>query len=497
MGGAITPTMHSIGSSVAAVSFFLSATSETPSRRIGNFSFEYIFRRLECLNGYASDSNNEGFFGDLVINASSVTCKGLGIEAKPNNRVDERVVSALDSSRFVAEMDKGSGFTFEIWATFQDFSECPMCHSRHVASIGSTNEELVGEACSTTSNVLFLQTNQSVAMKERTSLPDLTCNTLESGPSAVEWGIPVHAVFTTITTSNTSDDDFRTACWYMNGMLAGCDVVLEPASQWHNEFYLQVLNDAVAVRSLDTTYAAPAGVVFLLAMYNRILSHSEIMNNYDAGLENSPPVAEDIVATINEDGEIGDHYDTPALYLQDPMVSTLNLSIIYLLATDIDQQDGFPGFDAAQRVLSDVYIASLPSRGTLYDVDGYVIDRLPHLVPYDGGYPVRYRPEKDDFSGPSDLYTSFSYNAVDGVTGETSVVPGIVEIHVLPKNDPPVPGNFSARIQTGETLIFLGGTDVDSAGGDAIVGFLVAELPTHGVLYQVSLCSHLVSAINA
>ncbi|CAN0110240.1 unnamed protein product, partial [Ectocarpus sp. 6 AP-2014] len=71
------------------------------------------------------------------------------------------------------------------------------------------------------------------------------------------------------------------------------------------------------------------------------------------------------------------------------------------------------------------------------------------------------------------------------VTGETSVVPGVVEIHVLPKNDPPVPGNVSARIQTGETLLFLSGTDVDSTGGDAIVGFLIVDLPTHGVLYQV------------
>lgn len=481
---------------IAAASILPWETSGT-SERV-NSSFEFIFRREECLKGYASDSNNAGLFGELHINSSSVICKGLGVEAKPNILVDQRVVSTLDSSRFVEEIDnRRGGWTFEIWAIFQNFSECPMCHSRQIASI-STNEDMTKEDCSTTSNMVFLQTNlgQSVVMQDSTILADKSCSTMEAS-SVVDWGVPAHAVFTSTSSelqaSSTSDDPFhtaRTTCWYINGLQVGCDWALNQASQWQDGFYLQMLNDAVAVGSLNSTSASSAGCVFLVAMYNRALSEAEVMQNFDAGLENSPPVAEDIVITINEDGEIGDHYDTPALYLQDPMVLALNLPVILLLATDIDQQVGFPGFDAEKLVLPDVYIDSLPSKGTLHDVYGQPIKHVPHYVAFDGGYPVRYRPYKDEYSGPKDVYTSFTYNAVDGVTGATSVVPGIVGIHVLPKNDPPLPSNISATIPTGETLLFLGGTDVDSAAGDAIVGFLVVEPPSHGVLHQVSLVRH-------
>lgn len=476
-----------------AASTSLSEASGT-SERVANSSFEYIFRRAECLQGYARDSNNANLFGDLRINASSVTCKGLGVEAKPNILVNERVVSALNSSRFVEEIGSGDDWTFEIWATFQNFSECPTCHSRHVASIGSTNKDLTGEECSTTANLLLMQTNigQSVAMEESTNLVEKNCNTREAR-SGIDWGVPVHAVFTSITsglrTSSTADDVIRTTCWHLNGLLVGCEVAPNQASQWHGGFYLQILNDAVTVRSPTSTsaYAASEGSIFLVAMYNRPLSDSEVTQNFHAGLENSAPVAEDIVIAINEDGEIGDHYDTPSLYLQDPMVPALNLSVILLRATDIDQQEGFPGFDTGvELVPPNVYIASLPSKGTLHDIDGQAIQNVPHTVVFDDGYPVRYRPDKDESSGLESVYTSFTYIAVDGITGETSVIPGIVDIHVLPKNDPPLPSNTSTAVQTGETLLFLGGTDVDGPDNDNIVGFLIVKQPTHGVLHQVS-----------
>lgn len=462
------------------------------SGRVTNSAFEYIFRRAECLQGYARDSNIANIFGDLRINSSSVACKGLGVEAVPNILVDERVVSASNSSRLAKEMDGGGDWTFEMWATFQNFSECPMCHSRHVASIGSTNENLTGEQCSTTSNLLLLQTNpgHSVAMAESTTSVDQTCN-IQEAPS-IDWEVPTHAVFTSKTSgfrsSSIGDDAIRTSCWYINGLQVGCDVVLNQASQWHAGFHLQILNDAVGVRSSTSTStsAASEGTVFLVAMYNRPLSDTEVTQNFDAGLENSPPIAEDVVVIINEDGEIGDHYDVPSLYLQDPMVPALNLPVILLVAEDIDQQVGFPGVDAGvELVPPSVYVASLPSRGTLHDINGQAIRNVPHFVMFDDGYPVRFRPDKDESSGLERVYTSFTYNAVDGVTGETSVIPGNVDIHVLPKNDPPLPSNTSTKVQTGETLLFLGGTDVDSSDGDTIIGFLIVEPPTHGVLYQV------------
>ncbi|CAM9852427.1 unnamed protein product, partial [Sphacelaria rigidula] len=100
---------------------------------------------------------------------------------------------------------------------------------------------------------------------------------------------------------------------------------------------------------------------------------------------------------------------------------------------------------------------------------------------------VRYRPVKDEFSAPNVTYTSFAYSAVDAVTGTPSVIPGIVTVYVLAKNDPPVPTNTSETVITGrENVLVLVGTDVDSSGGDVIEGAQIIDLPVHGVLYQVS-----------
>ncbi|CAM9852359.1 unnamed protein product [Sphacelaria rigidula] len=116
-------------------------------------------------------------------------------------------------------------------------------------------------------------------------------------------------------------------------------------------------------------------------MYDRPLESGEVAQNYEAGLQNSPPVAEDVSALINEDGEVGDHYDTPEYYLQDPTVLPLNLSVISLLVVDLDTEEGFPGFDAETEVIpSEVYIESLPSRGDLFTISGQTICCVPSTL---------------------------------------------------------------------------------------------------------------------
>lgn len=468
------------------------ASSGTFAERVADSTFEYTFSREECLNGYATDTQESAVFGNLNINTSAVTCKGLGVEAKPGIRGDQRIVSTLNASRFAAEFDTAdAGWTFETWATFQNFYDCPSCIIRHMLSIGSIDEDMVERGWAETSSISVLQENveQSVAM--RTSMGMATQYAQVAAGLVIEWGLPVHVVFTSTTegtdASSTSGLAFSAARWYINGELAKVPDIDRGTVTWQGDFHLQLLNDAVAVRSVPAENAAPSGSVFLVAMYNRPLNGSEVAQNYDAGLAHSPPVAEDIPVTIWEDGEIGDHYDNPGLYAQDPMVSASNLSIISLLVVDMDQTEGFPGFvEGAENLVAAVFIDGLPSRGTLFDIDGQEITVIPHHVALDGGYYVRYRPEKDEYSGPSDRYTSFTYTAMDSVTGEPSVVPGVVDIYVLPKNDPPVPNEVSATVTTGgEHTIFLNGTDVDSSNGDTIEGAVVVALPTYGVLYQV------------
>lgn len=453
---------------------------------------EYEFRRVDCLSGYAPDSSNgTALFGDLNINTSSVTCKGLGVEAKSGTLRDQHIISSLNGSLFVDEIQSSTGFTFEAWATFENFSHCEQCQRRQMVSIRSTEsigDDLIVEVCEDTSDLLFYQTNgdHSVGMVLR---QDDSCFSTQAN-STVEWGSPAHIVFT-VTEYGTAENLMVTR-WYLNGLLLNViDEVIESSgfsSAWLDEIYLQVLNDAVSVSRSPDTYAQPSGSIFLLAMYDRPLNSSEVAQNYEAGLQNSPPVAEDISAAINEDGEVGDHYDTPEYYLQDPMVPALNLSVISLVVVDLDAEEGFPGFDSeAEFVPSMVAIESLPSRGALFDISGQAIDHVPYNISYDDGYHVRYRPVKDEFSGSSIAYTSFMYSAVDAITGEVCIIPGIVTIYVLAKNDPPVPTNMSEIVTTGQgNTIFLAGTDVDTSDGDTIEGARIVDPPLYGLLYQVS-----------
>lgn len=475
----------------AAACVFRSAAT---AQRLADSLFDYTFRRAECLSGYARDSHTgAAVFGDLNIDTSAVICKGLGVEAKRGASVSHGIISSLDSSRFVEEINLGDdGWTFEMWVTFANFSDCPSCERRHMAHIG-TNDTFEGDSCLPNANFFFLQQNSDMYMAMEGRKVDASCYSIPAA-SAIDWGVPVHVVFTSTTwvfgRSSTSDDSFLTTRWFFNGVLVRVDDGQRSmVKEWQDGFYLQMLNDAGIDGTIAAKYASPRGTTFLVAMYNWPLNDSQVMQNFNAGLEDSPPVAEDITVTINEDGEIGDHYDTPDFYLQNPTVPVLSLPIIYLQVTDVDQQEGFPGVSAEQdQVFPDVFINSLP-RGALFDIDGQVITKVPHYVTFNGGYAVRYRPEKDEFSGASDIYAAFTYAAADGVTGEISIVAGVVDIIVLPKNDPPMSNNVTATVSMGETNIYLNGTDVDSPYGDAIQGSLIARLPTHGVLYQVNYSS--------
>lgn len=460
--------------------------------RVAGPIFAYTFNRSECLAGYASEETmgTSSVFGDLIIDTSSVTCRGLGVEAKSGIHDSHRIISTSNSSAFVEEMGDGGGWTFEAWVTLRNFSDCPSCVLRNMVSIEGTNGT-IAEVCPEASSMSFMQRNEQVSMVMRTRGvgPRALCQeTLAE--SGFDWEIPVHLMYTTSSpwrfdTTIQDTHGFVTSRWYINGLLVNVNQHEREPAQWQDGFYLQMLNDAADGEVSSTEIASPGGSIFLVAVYGWSLNDTEVWQNFDAGLADSPPVAEDIAITINEDGANGEYYDAPEIYLRDPMISALKLPIIFLLATDMDQEQWYPGFDGTKEpVLPAVFVDSLPLSGELFDVRGNAITNIPHFVEYDDGYGVRYRPERDGFSGPVDVYASFTYSAVDGITGEKSVVAGVVDIHVLSANDPPVPENISATVSTGDAfLIFLGGADVDV--DDDVRGALIVEPPAHGVLYQV------------
>lgn len=462
------------------------------SERVEDSAFRYDFRRVECLAGYSRDeSNHTALFGHLLINTSSVACKGFGVEATPGTTGGTRIISSLNASLFSREVKKGDGgWTFETWASFANFDDCPSCAMRHMASIRSSADEFTPDVvlsafCSITpSSILFLQQNyEDSVLMERASTGLALCGRVPA-VGLIDRGIPIHVVYTEGAAAISSDDFVPK--WYFNGVLTHVGPP-QMGTVWEEGYHLQLLNDAVVVTP-STTYKSPSeGSVYLLAMYTRPLTANEVLQNFEAGLANSPPVAEDIAVTIFEDGESEGHYNNPEFYLRKPTVAAVDLPIIHLLVYDLDQQEGFPGFNSGEEpMLPDVRIESIPLDGALFDVDGFMISDVPHTVEYNNGYSVKYRPEKDEFSGSQSVYTSFTYSAYDVVTGEASVVPGLVSVRVLPRNDPPIPHNQSITVSAGTTRIFLSGSDVDSSDGDAIRGILLVDNPLHGELHEVS-----------
>ena len=458
---------------------FAAASGLSSAARVPNPTVEYLFNRAECLEGYARDSNQLELFGRLAIDHSKVKCMGVGVEAIKGGADGPGVISLRNSSRFAREMDKGQGWSLETWMILGDFSDCSSCTLRDMASIRTMTEE--ENKCSKTSRLVLLQRHPEMTLLMRQGQGDDSCHD-SSTLSAVDLGLPVHVVFTSERSDfDTSFDTYMTTRWYINGMgIGSIDHVEHVSWNRHEDSYLTMLTNTTSM--FDEDYASSGGSILLFALYNRTLGEGEVLQNFEAGLGNIAPVAEDVSVFINEDGATDQEY---------PVVAPEDLPTIVLLVTDMDEEVGFPGFNGAREpVPPEVFIDSLPNRGTLYDLNGTAISAVPHQLLHETNFSVRYRPDKDGFSGPNRSYTSFTYSAIDGITGLSSAVSGRVDIYVLPRNDPPLPVSMSTMVLAGEAnTILLDGVDVDSLDGDFIAGAVVQDLPTHGVLYQVCIFS--------
>ncbi|CAM9918792.1 unnamed protein product, partial [Phaeothamnion confervicola] len=195
-----------------------------------------------------------------------------------------------------------------------------------------------------------------------------------------------------------------------------------------------------------------AGAVFLVAAYSRALNETEVWLNYLAGLPDSLPVVSAVSVKISEDGEVGDHYDDPAFYLN--VVPFDSLTGISLDVSDMEDTEGWPSNEEGWTETDEaptVYVASKPAAGTLYDSSGAAVATVPHALPapeagtaVDGkfNFTVRYRPPKDEYSATATtVFANFKYYAVDARTGKQSAENATVSVYVTAKNDPPVAAN--------------------------------------------------------
>lgn len=133
--------------------------------------------------------------------------------------------------------------------------------------------------------------------------------------------------------------------------------------------YINLINSAskLYLTSESTTFTTTAfrGDLALVAIYNRTLSAKEVMRNYNAKLLNSRPVVSNRTVKIQQNGEVGTHYNTPSFYTKP--VPVLQLANITLPVYDVEYEDpGHPNYNHSAP--PKVYIASLPHKGHLYQV---------------------------------------------------------------------------------------------------------------------------------
>lgn len=232
------------------------------------------------------------------------------------------------------------------------------------------------------------------------------------------------------------------------------------------------------------------GAIHSFAIYSRNLTAAEVQQNYQARVPNCRPLALNITRPVQRDGEVGTHYDTPEFYLES--VPVLELPTLPLLAVDADEDPGSPNYYLAAPPFS-ILLTSLPSKGTLYFLNGTEITAAPAPVPRSRPLPgdkyttstayVRYRPLWREVSAP-DVYTSFTFVGVDGVTGLAGD-PATVGIVVTPTHDLPIawPNLTAAAMARVPVAIPLNGT---TSGGAVVAAAFVARLPQHGSLYQIN-----------
>ena len=221
---------------------------------------------------------------------------------------------------------------------------------------------------------------------------------------------------------------------------------LDFSTLWGDSYVLRLGSDGFESKGSpefrQSDHHGWAGRVHMLALYPKQLSQGEVVANFDAGLANSVPTAQDYRWSVPED-------------------SCTRLPDLTLHASDWDSDapSSWDGIVQRSQPL-DVLIASpsLSGSGALYTDSACTVAGTP------ADYPdVYFQPAADAFTqDPTNgaAYASLVWRASDGI-GESA--DATLEIVVSAVNDKPVPSSSAHEAYMGVRLwITLAGSDVDS-----------------------------------
>lgn len=255
---------------------------------------------------------------------------------------------------------------------------------------------------------------------------------------------------------------------------------------WPSGIQLYLLTGGVSNGAIASTSAL---TVYYLALHNSTLSTTEITTHAYTGVPNSLPFPLTSVVHVQENGEVGNHFHDPAFY-QSPIPSS-QLALLNLSVFDFDDQPVCPNFILNLLHPPSALVSSFPNPELclLYREDGSEVNSMSPVVPSNtttGTIKLRIRPAKNKFSPVlSNIpFCTFSFYALDGITGFQSLRLANVSVFVTPVDQPPVPvQNLTA------TAIPHSATSVELRGhsdSSSIMRWLILSLPSYGNLYTVS-----------
>jgi hypothetical protein len=251
-------------------------------------------------------------------------------------------------------------------------------------------------------------------------------------------------------------------------------------------------DETSSLRLMDGITQAPmqgwSGTVYKFAIHSSALSLTEIKRLHKTSFPNSRPIAYAAQLSIRENGEDGDHSMQPEFY--DHPIQVQQLVQLAIQVSDVDDESPSPLFQPMRGALTRLQLTSLPGGGTqLYYLNGTRIDHTPAFVPRDsnGGFAVRVRPPLDAHSVGTEPLFSFTFRAVDGLLAALFSDEAVISVTVIAVNKPPVPiRNASSHPVISNVITILPAfTGVDADG--VLVAAGIAALPTHGLLYDVTL----------
>ncbi len=457
------------------------------SNRVPGPWFQYNFLRGECLGGEISPSSVSAYnwFSTLdIANTDTIQCaNGTGIMGTSINPTMERVISSGASGNELLDLmhNSATGLSFEIW--FDPADSVPSDENNVILAITLSDPD---NAPNNARNVIKIVENGNryklLFDFETGGFQPYFLDVAEKPTSSHQfvYTIEYNYVGKPECASLPSPASCQLHVVYINGVLMNeLFVVVTSGFPPYSPEKIHLFSDPVNL----PTYAPSLGTIYMIAMYGYPLDEADILQNYEAKLVNSAPVAFDSKLIVPEDGEIGDNYDDPESYVN-PIPGSECFVIVIEDYIDADEDPERPNYNNDDSPAT-LFITSLP-KGDIFDFYGNPIteDDLPYTVSLDDDNSLRYRPLWNEWSGLDKIYTSFEYIYKDGVDPLLESNIGTASIYVIPKNDQPIAvAGDSVVIRGVASEVCVEAYDEDD--GDNVAGIVLVDAPQHGTLYQL------------